>query len=477
MSEIPKADSLRINPFYETDSPNHPVILTTEHACLVAKTAANEEDKVHVAQGKIKVTMHWSPIRLAFEFDGEMVQEDPNVDKFNKLNFSHLGDVVRIEAKSFQATGCVIAEGVDGVDGVIDQNEITCGTDHNLQSITFHLANYTELHSTRSMLDREHGDFGAVRDYTEIMLMADGWRILLQPHRHIRELNWDAEKHVGNILSGIGKIIRDEGEEFSVRSARKIVDALDSFLSFVYLTRTPLMLCVGSNDTAQKSWQLWRTTNTQWVYGHNLKTWVPVGQGDQISNAFPGFLKKWNNPNWHDPLKRSIDWLINVDAQAEEGNVNGAIAFAQIPLEMLTWMAFVDETPIVNESEFDRLSFESKLQLLLSSCHVDFSVPSVLPLLHRISTTTKFTTGPKLIVKIRNTIIHPNKKNRETVRDWAKKLSNTEQAIYRETLKLFEHYIVLSVLHLIGYDGTYRSRLDASSLLDHSTPWEKSGGD
>ena len=470
MSETPEADSPRIKPFYETDWPNHPVTLTTEHASLISTTARSEEGKEFVAHGTIKVVMQWSPIRFDFEFEGEMLQGYSSDDESEELNFSYLGGEVRIEAETFQTLGYITADGDDGVDGVICQNEIVCGTDHKLQSVIFHLANYTEVSGSRIVRDREPGDFGAVRDYSEIELEADGWRILLQPHRWTRELNWDAEKDVGNILNGIGQITKANGEEFSVSSVRVVIEALDYFLAFVFFQRMPLMLCVGSNSTENRSWQLWRTKNVQYVYGHNLKTWVPIGGGDQLSTAFTGFYDKWNDPSWHEPLKLAIDWLLNADMQAEEDNVNGAIAFAQIPFEMLATAASFSG----NAAE--------KIQQLLSQCHMPFETPSECNNLHRLEQRTDFNTGPKLITRVRNTIIHPREANRRQLSDWEADHGVSAAAIPGETYRLFQHYMVLILLHLIGYEGTYRKRLGwttedlISGFTGQRTPWSTEEG-
>lgn len=472
MSKTPGADYPRITPFYETDWPNHPITLATENASLISNTTRNEEGKEFVADGIIKVTMHWSPVRFNFEFDGEILQGDSADDKFKHLDFSCLGDDVRIEAETFQALGLITADGNDGVDGVIEQNEISCGTDHKLESVIFHLANYSEISSSRIVRDREPGGFGAVRDYSEIELQADGWRILLHPHRWSRELNWDAEKDVGNILNGVGKITRANDEEFTISSVRKVIDSLDAFLSFVFFQRMPLMLCVGSNSTESKSWQLWRTKNVQWVFGHNLKTWVPIGGGDQLSTAFAGFYQKWNAPDWHEPLKLAIEWLLNADIQTEEGNMHGAIAFAQIPFEMLASAASVGGSNAADQ-----------IQRLLVNCHVPFETPPDLENLYQLERNTKFDTGPKLITRVRNTIIHPDEKNRKQLTDWEKQHGVSAAAIQGETYRLFQHYMVLILLHLIGYQGTYRKRLGwknleniLSDLLGHQTPWSTEEG-
>lgn len=463
MSNEPDAQSSRITPIYETDWPNQPITLTTERASLIS-TNSRTENKELVACGMIKVVMHWSPVRYCFEFEGTMLQEDSTDSESSALNFSDLGDVVRIEATTFDAIGCVTSYGLEEADGIIDQHEVVCGGNQKLLAVTFHLANYIEVSSSRFVWDREPGGFGAIRDYSEIELKAGGWRILLQPHPWTRELNWDAEKDLANVLNGIGKITRENGEEFTSESVREVIDSLEYFLSFVFVQKMPLMLCVGSNSTQNRSWQLWRTKSVQYVYGHHLKTWLPIGGGDLLSTAFARFYDKWNDPNWHEPIKLSIDWLLHADTQMEEGNLNGAIAFAQIPFEMLASAASVAGN-----------SASEKIQQLLSQCQVSHATPSECENLHTLEQRTQFNSGPKLITRVRNTIIHPTEANRRKLSDWEKEYGVSAAAIPGETYRLFQHYLVLILLHSIEYTGIYRKHLGGkdflSGLLGEPVPW------
>ena len=136
-------------------------------------------------------------------------------------------------------------------------------------------------------------------------------------------------------------------------------------------------------------------------------------------------------------------------------------------------MVFVDVEEIINENEFDRLSAASKLQLLLSHCKIDFKVPDTLKALKEIADNSSQNTGPKIITKIRNTIIHPNKKNRELLESWANRYSVSAEALYAESLDLFEYYLTLIILSLIGYNGSFRNQLDRSlnGIFGCQVPW------
>jgi hypothetical protein len=177
------------------------------------------------------------------------------------------------------------------------------------------------------------------------------------------------------------------------------------------------------------------------------------------------------------PLELAVTWLI--EASRQSGGTEGAIAFGQIPLEMLAWLVFVDDRTIVDADEFDRLSAASKLQMLLSHCGIPFEVPPGLSTLAKIATeqqkkSGKDVTGPQLVTKVRNTIIHPNEKNRRLLVEWEDAYSVKIGEIRWETQQLFKWYITLVLLSLIGYSGKYTNRLVPCGIGEvEDVPWTK----
>lgn len=459
-------DPIRIRPFFETPIPDGEIVLIEEPGKLIP---TNKDESVR-ADGIVKVIQRWSPMRVQFEFNGELYCSEDSEDDEQDKNWSYFGDEVDIQATSFSATGLVEAPSDDGLAGIIDADEVIAGTDHKLDRVTFHIPNYPDPAGGRFVQDRGEGDSGGTYDWSEIRLEASGWRIKLQPIRQIREANWAAEDAYGTVLNGVGEIRRIELQQFSPKEATSILEALHYFLSFAFLEWTPPLLVVGSNSVKEKSWQYFRNHTVRRDRYVGLKGFVPVGGGDSLSHAFQGFLSKWQNSSWQEPLQAAIRWLIESSIQSDRDE-NGGIAFSQIPLEMLAWMVFVDETEIVNENEFDKLSASSKMQLLLAHCQIGFEVPKGLKTLSKIAQNTKHTTGPQLLTKVRNTIIHPSKKNRAVLSEWESKFGTTPDSIRREAQQLFEHYITLVLLFLIGYEGKFRDRTNSMMFGDKTVPW------
>ncbi|QDT48919.1 hypothetical protein Pan258_29660 [Symmachiella dynata] len=445
----------RIKPFYETLEPGQDFLLIDEDGATL-KQGDNE------VKGKVTITQEWSPMGLYWEFTGT------DFDVFS------IGEVeVELKSKSFKAKGRLFSQGKHSVAGYFE-GKTEIGTDHKLNRVTFHLANYPDIFGGEQYHDKIIKDGTTTSlSWSQVALEYNDWRITLQPYQNIFELRQKGRESQKVVLSGVGEIRKSDGSQFKKKMMKPILEALRIFLSFAFAEWSPPLLAVGSNDVAEKSCQFWG--NYDILPRPYLRGWLDEHNGQHLANAFPGFMARWSNENWQEPLILAVTWLI--EASRQSGGTEGAIAFGQIPLEMLAWLVFVDDRTIVAPDEFDRLSAASKLQLLLAHCGIPFEVPAGLSTLAKIATeqqkkSGKDVTGPQLVTTVRNTIIHPNKKNREILAGWEKDYSVKVSDIRWDTQQLFKWYITLVLLSLIGYSGKYANRLTPHNIGDvESVPW------
>ena len=158
-------------------------------------------------------------------------------------------------------------------------------------------------------------------------------------------------------------------------------------------------------------------------------------------------------------MTQAITWLIH--ASRKTGGAEGAIAFCQIPLEMLAWLVFVDDNPVLDHDGFYNLSAGNKLQILLNQCGIPRTVPPLLKTLLKVATRDEGTqvTGPNIATEIRNTIVHPSGKNREKFSSWVTGKNVKAEDLLRDTEQLFKWYVTLVLLRLMDYQGEYANRL------------------
>lgn len=438
----------RIKPFYETPQPGEKILLLTEDEATLKQNSA-------VVKGTVKITQEWSPMGLFWEFIG--------VD-FSAFNFGE----VELESKSFKAKGRLFSQEKRRVAGYIE-GKVELGSDHKLNRMTFHLPNYPDLFGGKQYHDEitKEGKTTSL-SWSQVVLESDGWRILLQPYRDIFALRQKSRETQKVVLSGVGEIRKSDGSQFNKKEVRPILAALRIFLSFAFAEWSPPLLVVGSNDVVEKSCQFWGNYDVSpRAY---LRGWADEHHGQYLADAFPGFMARWSHDNWQEPLELAVTWLIETSRQS--GGTEGAIAFGQIPLEMLAWLVFVDDRTIVDDNEFDKLSAASKLQMLLAQCGIPFEIPVGLSALTTLASKTKHATGPQLLTKVRNTIIHPNEKNRKSLTEWETAYSVKVGDIRWEAQQLFKWYITLVLLSLIGYSGKYANRLTPCKMGDvELVPW------
>lgn len=242
------------------------------------------------------------------------------------------------------------------------------------------------------------------------------------------------------------------------------------------------MLAVGGNSNFPKSCLFLKSHYIESNYF--LMGWLDEKEGQYLSEAFPGFMKLWNQKEWQEPIRTSVDYLI--EATKHSGGTKGAIAMAQIPLEMIGSMIFTDSQEIINENEFGNLSAATKLQMVLHDCGIPATIPAGLPLLKEISTKgVSYDSGPKIITWVRNLVIHPTATNRKKLEDMLSKCDKSEfcggsevisdnNEVYQESLQLFRWYITLILLKLFDYQGEYGNRLVSKNVaIYEKVPWAK----
>jgi hypothetical protein len=440
----------RIKPFYYTPEPGQTIPLFEEGGATLTQGDLTKAGALTIAQ-------EWSPMRLTWGFSsGDLAG----------LKF----DEVEIVSKSLHASGRLLSKENGRVGGLV-QGPVEIGSDHKLDRVTFHLHNYPDLFGGGDYDDcLIVGDTKTHIRWSEVVLEAEGWHIRLQPLQSVDALNKRSREQQKAVLSGVGEIRKTDSSQFKKKHVAPLLEALRIFLSFSFAEWSPPLLAVGSNQVVEKSCQFWRNYDVsprQYAY---LKGWLDERHGQFLAAAFPGFMARWMSANWREPLELAVTWL--VEASRQSGGIEGAVAFSQIPLEMLAWLVFVDDKSVVESGEFEKLSAASKLQMLLAHCDIPFDVPPKLSAMSTLAENTNFKTGPQIITKVRNAIIHSHKKNRDQLASWESQFPLKIADIRRETHQLFKWYMTLVLLNLTGYSGKYANRLTPHILGNIETvPW------
>jgi hypothetical protein len=292
-------------------------------------------------------------------------------------------------------------------------------------------------------------------------LESDNWRVLLNINRDTRKFIKHLNQTGGFGLTHTGALERTDGSLFSYQEAQDSLKALRLFLSFVRGFWTAPVLMVGEKN-GQQVWQQWSLANklTPWK---KVLLWFPYqkpADDGLLITMFHGFMAKKFNPIWEKHFRVAIHWYVEANQQA--GGIEASIILIQAALELLAWMYFVQDPSIrMSKNGFKGKSATDKIELLLKHFGIPVSIPDSLKHLAG----QEENSGPKIFVKIRNDLVHPERKENLS--------AHLQSKIEAWLLGLW--YLEMSLLFLCGYSDVYYPRFGFdnawSGEIETKVPW------
>lgn len=116
---------------------------------------------------------------------------------------------------------------------------------------------------------------------------------------------------------------------------------------------------------------------------------------------------------------------------------------------------------------FERLSSAARIEAALGKLGVPVAVPPLPPSLQPLAGKANAGSGPQLLAKMRNAIVHPTPAKRRF-------LSAVTTDLRFDALQLGLSYLELGILSAIGYSGKYVNRLQRNVCVaqaTHPVPW------
>ena len=432
--------SLKVLPALDFDSNGGKIAVVTEESGTVT------QDNVSVS-GKLTV---------------EFLKEGLNTRWFFKC-IGHGSGIkfgeCKIKFGSRELLGEIYSIANTGISGfVIDS--VTCGTEHKLSQVTTHFQEFPyfkfQEESCRYVVAQKIKPL-------DVDMNHDGLKVTLCSCRGIKEANG---------FKGLMKVTALA--EFSQSRIPVLIEQMHYFLSFAFGGWVSPAFTSGGNSKYEKFYSHFENYPSD--KARNLKGWLPNGQQRCLAEAFPGFVDRFTTEGWKEPLPKAIKWLLGTLASTRESNEQ-KMSYAQIPLEMLAWQVFCDSNDVIPEGEFEKLSAATKFSLLLNNAKVPTCIPTELTNLLKVKAErSALNNGPKLIVKFRNTIIHPSKQKSKYLRDIENDCDVKLNDVYREALYLYEWYTTMIILRLINYNGVYAKRFGNPWNPEvEQVPWANKG--
>lgn len=273
----------------------------------------------------------------------------------------------------------------------------------------------------------------------------------------------DLELGAGFAITHVGEIRRSGGEAFNSSELGDLQSALAHLLSFCRGAWSAPVLPIGFDLNGVRIWEEWCARKVaRWL---RVRSWFNDSSSDGLELSFPGFIKRWKDQAWAEPIRMAIHWY--VESNMCSGGVEGSIILQQAAFELLTWSLIVEELGILSVGGAQKLPASDKLRLLLSKCQIPLQIPDTLQDLVGDAKKNNWPDGPSALVECRNALVHCNTKKQSMLGD----LSPQSR---QQAWELGLWYLELILLWLFDYRGAYSNRLSAAQWKGdevEQVPW------
>jgi hypothetical protein len=280
--------------------------------------------------------------------------------------------------------------------------------------------------------------------------LAGDWRLTLDARPDHRDL-WRRARDAGSIVTThVMEIRRDDGATFAADDVEPVLDALQLGLSFALGRMVSPILPTGLDPSGNRVWCQWSPRHCTAGAPGALRWWF-----EQREWELAEFLNQLVT-RFADPEQRfSLRFLLtSAVLSAAGGFVEQRVMTAFAAIEHFAWTRLV-ATGESTRQEYDQLgSAGGRLAAVLTRAGIPCDIDRrELPALHDADTWLPPEvprTGPGVAAWVRNKIVHPTSQGDVVYR---------HDKLLQQTWFLANHYLVLLILHDLGYRGCYQRRL------------------
>lgn len=306
---------------------------------------------------------------------------------------------------------------------------------NNLLRVDFHLLNFSDYIGKKT----HHSENSVTAG--RLSLNTKEWIITIDATPYTKR-NLEHLKNKGGYgITHVGSLTRKNNEPFSSKDVPEIIKDLMYFLSFAQGMWVNPVLLSGKNQHNKEIWKGLFIHHTK-PWKHPITWYDGLHANEILPTLFQNYSEKILNPIWNTVIQNTVYWYI----QTNIPNVDSGVILGQTALELLAWTYLVIDKKILSKSKFKANNTSDNLRLLLRDCNIPLEIPNYAEQLRSMLGSDQ--DGVDLIVKIRNSLVHPEK---------SKIFSG---AHYYQVLNLQKWYIELVLLRIMNYFGKYFNRLN-----------------
>lgn len=183
---------------------------------------------------------------------------------------------------------------------------IDFGSTDGLVGVIFHLQNFRHIYTPQGQNPLDSLPVERVGDH--LVFESEGWRITLDTVEIVGPLLNALMATGGYGITRVGKLERVDGGSFTADEACRMLYVLYYFLSFVRGFWIHPILPVGYSNDGQVCWRRWAA---QRINSFRYRpSWCDEHHGEALALTFPGFMDRWCDQLWHEPIRLGFHWYI-----------------------------------------------------------------------------------------------------------------------------------------------------------------------
>jgi hypothetical protein len=337
--------------------------------------------------------------------------------------------------------------GTDAVEGSLTTGEIGSAT-AELHRVLVHWLNLPALRSPFPIGDRATGSWYTGRWVAEV----GDWAIVLD-RRPDHKATWEQVRAKGSIaVTHVMEIRRTDDRPFTAPEVQPVLDALHLGMSFALGRWVAPALPVGLDHGGNRVWEHWGARLCTAGAPGTLRWWFEQREWE-LAQLLNLLVARFADPDQRFGLRFLLSSAV---AAAAGGFVEQRIMTAFAALEHLTWTRLVTIGGMSNTRYRDEdFPAHRKLSHLLAEAGItDMLDDDALPALKAVAQRRPAhaaRTGPAIAGYVRNMIVHPT--------GYAEQLYRQHDDLVQQAWFLTQDYLVLLILHHLGYTGSYRRML------------------
>jgi hypothetical protein len=431
-----------LTPVYPFNGPGQPVLL---HHGLIGGLASSDVEGSIELSCTPKPNIEWRVEPWAFT---------PN----------RIGSEVMLLLRRPNGDGQVPVQ-VHELGGGWSNGAVIGGTDIPLTRVVAHWFNLPNWHGPGLLTETTSDGYQHWWSGRWIMEVS-GWRITLDVRRDHSQVWTDLHKSDVFVMTHVMELTRSDGSQFTADEAEPVLAALHIGVSFALGRWAAPMLPVGEDASGNVVWEDWHGLHCDPARNPSSGWWW-----DQDHATLTELLKTVV-PVFADPDRREIlrfQLMLAILTVPDRGFVDQRVVTAAPGLEHLIFQSLVVNGTL-NRKQYRAKDAHEKLRAVLGAAHIPVDIDATLqPVLAQFAADEtkrqgKNLDGPDMVTHIRNRLVHPSGAHEQLYK---------RSGLLMEAWLLTRHYLVLLILHSIGYSGPYRDlrRITGWASDVGSVPW------